>query len=181
MAKNNFGLEVDKMVEEATKPKKPTKYEKWKQELNDWGNGLKAKKYLSPSVSEMDYDTARKWYEQGKGYEEKSPLEIAQWRRNVENNYGVDSPEVAGFDAYLNEKGIKLPEIDAYGNEKDYSKSKYLVRETSTQNPGPYNYTMFDDDRIKKTFNFGNGTWKDMKRYMDDNKDLANLEIIKGE
>lgn len=68
-----------------------------------------------------------------------------------------------------------------YDDVSNYDKSKYLVREVSTQNPGPYNYNYWDDDRIKGAFNFGNGTWKDMKRYMDDNKDLAKFEIIRGE
>ena len=62
-----------------------------------------------------------------------------------------------------------------------YDKSKYLVKEISTQNPGPTNFSYWDDDRIKKGFNFGNGSWNDMKRYMDDNKSLAKFEIIRGE
>ena len=31
-------------------------------------------------------------------------------------------------------------------------------------------YMEFDDERIRRTFNFGNGTEKDMERFMEDNK-----------
>lgn len=61
-----------------------------------------------------------------------------------------------------------------------YEKSKYLVKEISTQNPGPGQFNYWDDDRIKAGFNYGNGTWEDMLRYMDDNKGLAKFEIIRG-
>ena len=45
---------------------------------------------------------------------------------------------------------------------------------------------IFDDNKIKKCFNFGNGTTEDFKRYMQDNKayckffDLNNLIFIGG-
>ena len=56
-----------------------------------------------------------------------------------------------------------------------------LVKETSIQNPGPNNFSYWDDDRIKGGFNFGNGTWEDMLRYMKDNEKLAKFDIIRGE
>lgn len=31
-------------------------------------------------------------------------------------------------------------------------------------------YMEFDDERIRRAFNFGNGTEKDMERFMEDNK-----------
>lgn len=62
-----------------------------------------------------------------------------------------------------------------------YAKSKYLVKETSTQHPDKNNFSYWDDERIKGGFNFGNGTWKDMERYMKDNKGLANFQVIRGE
>lgn len=64
-----------------------------------------------------------------------------------------------------------------------YDKSKYLVKETSTQGLGKSqdSHSYWDDERIKGAFNFGNGSWKDMKRYMDDNKGLAKFEVIRGE
>ena len=31
-------------------------------------------------------------------------------------------------------------------------------------------YTVWDEDRIRKAFNFGNGTMVDFKRYMENNK-----------
>ena len=31
-------------------------------------------------------------------------------------------------------------------------------------------YNVWDDERVKNAFNFGNGTWADFKRYMRDNR-----------
>ena len=62
-----------------------------------------------------------------------------------------------------------------------YDKSKYLVKEISTQHPAPGNFNYWDDDRIKGAFNYGHGTWEDMLRYMQDNAKLAKFEIIRGD
>lgn len=34
-------------------------------------------------------------------------------------------------------------------------------------------YTVWDDDRIRNAFNFGNGTHDDFKRYMRDNRKVV--------
>lgn len=34
-------------------------------------------------------------------------------------------------------------------------------------------FNIWDDERIKNAFNFGNGTIKDFKRYMDNNKQFC--------
>lgn len=35
------------------------------------------------------------------------------------------------------------------------------------------NYNKWNESRIRRAFNFGNGTMKDFERYMKDNKDNA--------
>lgn len=74
-----------------------------------------------------------------------------------------------------------LVRYENYDDESQYPNSKYLVKETSIQNPDPSNFSYWDDERIKGAFNFGNGSWKDMLRYMNDNKKLAKFDIIRGE
>ena len=76
---------------------------------------------------------------------------------------------------------VQLADTIAIDDESNYPDSKYLVKETSIQNPGPNNFSYWDDDRIKGGFNFGNGTWEDMLRYMKDNEKLAKFDIIRGE
>lgn len=52
-----------------------------------------------------------------------------------------------------------------------------LVKEISLKN-GDFN--IWDDDRIKKAFNFGKGTKQDFLNYMKNNKQFAKFEIIEN-
>ena len=49
------------------------------------------------------------------------------------------------------------------------------VKEISLKN-GDFN--IWDDERIKKAFNFGNGTRQDFFEYMKNNKKYVRFEII---
>jgi hydroxymethylpyrimidine pyrophosphatase-like HAD family hydrolase len=71
-----------------------------------------------------------------------------------------------------------LSDLKKINKSKDLTESsnRILYKEISKKDKNLY--TIWDEDKIKKTFNFGHGTMKDFKNYMDNNRKFADFENL---